>query len=190
MPVELIERAGGSPASTPPTQGGDGGANPTPAFQPKALIVAPIAHRVAAGLVRARHHPHAAASAVGLSLGIFGGAGLRGWAVFHHVLDDLPDAEDRLLSVALNRRSASGAHAIAREALTVLPAEVGQALLPSSLGHPQALDDLPRAAAALGPATHEGGARLGAAVAFALSPERRAPGGRGPGATPAPRGRR
>ncbi len=77
--------AGGAAVSTSPVQGGDGGANPTPALHlsPKDLIVAPIAHRVAAELVRARHYLHAPASAVRLSLGIFGGGALLGVAIFN-----------------------------------------------------------------------------------------------------------
>ena len=67
------------------------------------------------------------------------------------VLDDLSDADARLLSVALNRIGGSddpnALGAIAREALAVLPAEVVQALLPQSLDHLRGLADLPRIAA-------------------------------------------
>ena len=67
------------------------------------------------------------------------------------VLDDLSDADARILSVALNRIGGSddpnALGAIAREALAVLPAEVVQTLLPQSLAHLQALSDLPRIAA-------------------------------------------
>ena len=67
------------------------------------------------------------------------------------VLDDLSDADARILSVALNRIGGTddpnALGAIAREALAVLPAEVVQAILPQSLGHLQALSDLPRIAA-------------------------------------------
>ena len=67
------------------------------------------------------------------------------------VLDDLPDADARLLSVALNRIGGSddpnALGAIAREALAVLPAEVVQAILPQRLEHLNALADLPRIAA-------------------------------------------
>ena len=67
------------------------------------------------------------------------------------VLDDLSDADARILSVALNRIGGTddpnALGAIAREALAVLPAEVVQTLLPQSLAHLQALSDLPRIAA-------------------------------------------
>ena len=67
------------------------------------------------------------------------------------VLDDLSDADARILSVALNRIGGTddpnALGAIAREALAVLPAEVVQAILPQSLGHLRALSDLPRIAA-------------------------------------------
>ena len=46
-------------------------------------MVAPIAHRVAPELVRARHYLHAPASAVRLSLGVFGGGELLGCAIFN-----------------------------------------------------------------------------------------------------------
>ena len=67
------------------------------------------------------------------------------------MLDDLADADARILSVELNRIGGSddpnALGAIAREALAVLPAEVVQTLLPQSLAHLQALSDLPRIAA-------------------------------------------
>ena len=45
--------------------------------------MAPIPQRVAAELVRARHYLHAPASAVRLSLGVFGGGELLGCAIFN-----------------------------------------------------------------------------------------------------------
>lgn len=67
------------------------------------------------------------------------------------VLDDLSDADARLLSVALNRIGGTddpnALGAIAREVLALLPAEVVQSVLPQRLEHLNALADLPRIAA-------------------------------------------
>ena len=64
------------------------------------------------------------------------------------VLDDLSDADARLLSVALNRIGGTddpnALGAITREALAVLPAEVVQSILPQRMEHLNALADLPR----------------------------------------------
>ena len=62
--------------------------------------MAPIPQRVAAELVRARHYLHAPASAVRLSLGVFGGGELVGCAIFnpgprngHRLLRDATQAD-------------------------------------------------------------------------------------------------
>ena len=81
--AEDVARGVGASSSTARYQRDDGGASPTTPLQPKDLIVAPISHRVAAELVRARHYLHAPASAVRLSLGIFGGGALLGVAIFN-----------------------------------------------------------------------------------------------------------
>ena len=78
-------RAGSADRSTPPVQGGDGGANPTPALHisPKDLVVAPIPHAVAAHVVTERHYLHSPPSAVRLSLGVFAAGELLGVAMFN-----------------------------------------------------------------------------------------------------------
>ena len=71
-------RAGGAAVSTPPAQGGDGGANPTPALQPRDLLLCEILPRVAADLIVRRHYLHAMCAGTRLCLGVFAGGRLLG----------------------------------------------------------------------------------------------------------------
>jgi ParB family chromosome partitioning protein len=72
------------------------------------------------------------------------------------VLDDLSDADARVLSVALNRIGGSddinALGALAREVLAVLPAEAVSAIVPVALGELRGLAELPKIAAGDGPA--------------------------------------
>ena len=81
--AKLLPCGVGASSSTARYQRDDGGASPTAPLQPKDLVVGPISHRVAAEFVRARHYLHAPASAVRLSLGVFGGGELLGVAIFN-----------------------------------------------------------------------------------------------------------
>ena len=76
----IPERAGGAVASTPPVQGGDGGANPTPALQPspRDLTLQVVPPAIAGGLFVQHHYLHSAPAGVKLSFAVFAGDRLAG----------------------------------------------------------------------------------------------------------------
>ena len=78
--LQVSQRAGSAAASTPPVQGGDGGANPTPALQlfPRDLTLLIVPPAVAAQLFIRHHYLHSAPAGMKLALGVFAGRGLAG----------------------------------------------------------------------------------------------------------------
>jgi ParB family chromosome partitioning protein len=104
------------------------------------------------------------------------------------VLDELSDADARVLSLALNRIGGTddinALGALAREVLAVLPAEVVSAIVPAALSELKGLAELPKIAAGQGPPVAQTLSQLGQAwqrakelaferVAFAFTAEQR-----------------
>jgi hypothetical protein len=75
---EVEVRAGGVGSSTPPIQGGGGGAGPTPALQPRDLELRVISPAVAAAIIVADHYLHAMCAGVRLCFGVFAAGRLLG----------------------------------------------------------------------------------------------------------------
>jgi hypothetical protein len=80
---DVAECAGGVASSTPPDQGGGGGAGPTPALQPRDLVLRVVPHAVAAALVVRKHYLRSMAAGARLSFGVFAGKRLAGAVVLN-----------------------------------------------------------------------------------------------------------
>ena len=78
MRGELRACAGGVVRGTPSDQGGGGGAEPTPALQPRDLELRVVPHAVAAALIVREHYLHAMCAGARLSFGVFAGERLAG----------------------------------------------------------------------------------------------------------------
>jgi hypothetical protein len=80
VPNVNVNRAGSAAASTPPVQGGDGGANPTPALHlsPRSIEISTIPHSVARALFERHHYLHSMPAGTRLCFGAFVGDHLLG----------------------------------------------------------------------------------------------------------------